>query len=275
MPGPLGVVWYGAELDFDSAVAHRQAGRDVVVRGDDVDANRILAAAIEAAVGPRTGPGAAPSSGPSFPAPFSSGVAHSHRAQLLRNEQSGEESEETAMKYFTPDLLALLANAEDAVANAAEAEWERRLEAYEAELRRIEPDLPEHVREFNNLLLHDARVYSLARQGDHLILVLHKDVPPRDLVIITYALAGEPVIDREALPLETRSAVMDFDYDELAVVREGTQILYAQSILFSNGWEVRLRFRDVPLCPRRSSLRFPSPVRGAAIRLRGTSGRRP
>jgi hypothetical protein len=55
-PGPSGVVWYATELDFDAAVARRQAGLDVVVRGNDVDANRAFAAAIEAAVGPRTRP---------------------------------------------------------------------------------------------------------------------------------------------------------------------------------------------------------------------------
>jgi hypothetical protein len=149
------------------------------------------------------------------------------------------------MKYFTPELLALLGSNDNAVINAAEAEWDRRLEAYEEELRGIEPELPEHVREFNDLLLHDARVYSLARQGDHLIMVLRKDIPPRDLVIITYTLASEPVIDPEALPPETRSEVMDFDYDEFGIVRGGGQVLYTQSILFSNGWEVSLRFHDV------------------------------
>src|SRR5262245_31779903 len=56
MPGPLGVIWYAAELDFDAAVARRQVGLDVVVRGNNLSANRDLAAAIEAAVGPRTGP---------------------------------------------------------------------------------------------------------------------------------------------------------------------------------------------------------------------------
>jgi hypothetical protein len=55
-PGPLGVVWYGAELNFDAAVALRQLGLDVVVRGDVLTANRKLAAVSEAAVGPRTGP---------------------------------------------------------------------------------------------------------------------------------------------------------------------------------------------------------------------------
>ncbi len=149
------------------------------------------------------------------------------------------------MKYFTPDLLARLGSSDDAVANAAAAEWDRRQQAYEEELQRIEPELPERVREFNNLLLHDARVQSLARRDGQLILVLRKDIPPRDLVILTYELAGEPVIDREALPPEVRSEVMDFDFDEFAIVREGGDKLYTQSILFSNGWEVRLRFHDV------------------------------
>jgi hypothetical protein len=55
-PGASGVVLSGPEISFDDAVARRQAGLDVVVRGDDIDANRALAAAIEAAVGLRTGP---------------------------------------------------------------------------------------------------------------------------------------------------------------------------------------------------------------------------
>ncbi len=54
--GPSGAVLRGAELDFDSAVARRRGGMDIVVCGDDLAANRDLAAAIEAAVGPRTKP---------------------------------------------------------------------------------------------------------------------------------------------------------------------------------------------------------------------------
>jgi len=55
-PGPSGAVLYGPEIDFDTAVVQRQAGQDVVVRGDDTDANRQLAFRIEAAVGPPTRP---------------------------------------------------------------------------------------------------------------------------------------------------------------------------------------------------------------------------
>jgi hypothetical protein len=145
------------------------------------------------------------------------------------------------MRYFTPELIARLNCSDPAEADAADAEWDRRQEEYEAELAHIEPTLPEHLRAFNELLLHDAGVLSLARQGEQLILVLHKDIPPRDLVIITYTLAGEPDFDMEALPVGMRSPMMNFDYDEFGVEKG----VYTQSMLFSNGWEVRLRFRDV------------------------------
>jgi hypothetical protein len=55
-PGTSGVVLHGPAIDFPGAVARRQAGRDVVVCGDDIDANRRVAFAIEASVGPPTRP---------------------------------------------------------------------------------------------------------------------------------------------------------------------------------------------------------------------------
>lgn len=56
VPGPSGAVWHGAEIDFDTDVVRRRAGLDVVVRGDDGDANRRLAYRIEAALGPPSRP---------------------------------------------------------------------------------------------------------------------------------------------------------------------------------------------------------------------------
>ena len=47
-----GIIYYGAEIDFATAVVLRAAGQDVVVRGADHDDNRRLAQQIEAAVGP-------------------------------------------------------------------------------------------------------------------------------------------------------------------------------------------------------------------------------
>jgi hypothetical protein len=149
------------------------------------------------------------------------------------------------MNYFTPELMKQLDSPDPAVANAADAEWDRRQEEYERKLQRLEPDLPEHIRTFNGLLLHDARVVSIAREGDRLLLVLHKDIPPHDLVILTYRLVSDPVIDREALPIGERSPVMDYLYNEFDLVRTDGETYYTESILFSNGWEIRLRFHDV------------------------------
>jgi hypothetical protein len=50
--GPSGAVLWGTELDFAAAVTRRRGGLDVVVRGDDLSANRRLALLIESAVGP-------------------------------------------------------------------------------------------------------------------------------------------------------------------------------------------------------------------------------
>jgi hypothetical protein len=54
--GPSGIVERGVELTLEGAVARRRTGEDVVVRGDDTDANRRLAGQVEAAVGPPSRP---------------------------------------------------------------------------------------------------------------------------------------------------------------------------------------------------------------------------
>ncbi len=49
--GPSGVVFKGAEIDVATASARRQAGLNIVVCGDDIDANRAVAQVIESAAG--------------------------------------------------------------------------------------------------------------------------------------------------------------------------------------------------------------------------------
>src|SRR5437764_8689901 len=50
--GASGGVIGGVEIDFGTAVARRRAGKNVVVCGDDLKANRRQAEQVEAAVGP-------------------------------------------------------------------------------------------------------------------------------------------------------------------------------------------------------------------------------
>ncbi len=149
------------------------------------------------------------------------------------------------MKYFTRELYRRCRSSDEAVLNAACEEWEQANVAYERHLAVIEPEFPPHIREFAALLLHDAKVQSIARQGNQLILVLHKDIPPRDLVILNYELSSEPVVEPFADALADWSRPTTFQFDELAVEREGENRIYSQSIVFDNGWLMRLRFRDV------------------------------
>jgi hypothetical protein len=151
------------------------------------------------------------------------------------------------MKFFTRELLERCASTDDAVARAAEAEWEAANERYEEHLRAIDSALPEHIRTFNTLLLHDALVWSIARQGDRLLMVLRKDVPPRNLVLLTYTLVDEPGLDPQFLPPGQRLQVMDFLYDELDIVDDGEGKTFRQSVVFGNGWELTLRFSDVQI----------------------------
>ena len=51
------------------------------------------------------------------------------------------------MKYFTRDLIERYGCLDDeADFRDAETQWEARLVRYEAELKSIEPELPEHIR---------------------------------------------------------------------------------------------------------------------------------
>ncbi len=165
------------------------------------------------------------------------------------------------MKYFTRELYRRCHSTDEVVLNAACEEWEQANEAYERHLAAIEPEFPTHLREFTELLLHDARVQSIARQGNQLILVLHKDIPPRDLVILNYELDGEPVVESFTDAPADWSKPTTFQFDELDVVRGGEDKVYSQSIVFDNGWLMRLRFRDVRMTVAKSV--YPAAVSGS------------
>ncbi len=149
------------------------------------------------------------------------------------------------MQYFTPSLIERLSSSDDAAAKAARDEWEEALARYERYLQSIEAALPEHIREFNNLLLHDAVVWTITRQTNELSMVLRKDIPPQDVVLLTYRLIDEPFLNKNAVPVANRGPVMDFQYDEFELASENGGQVYYQDILFGNGWEMRLHFSDV------------------------------
>jgi hypothetical protein len=155
------------------------------------------------------------------------------------------------MKYFTPELYVRGQSRDDDVVGEVERLWEEAGERYVSALEQIQADLPPGPRYLlDNFYLHDAVICAMGRQDERFIIVLQVDTPPHELLVLTYRLIGEPGIDEAALPPEHRSpnGRVEWMYDEVDLER-GTVPVSTQTILFSNGWEVRLRFRDVEVMP--------------------------
>jgi hypothetical protein len=140
-------------------------------------------------------------------------------------------------------------SADEAAARAADADWDRAVEQYEAALDVLRPELSESFRQLlDGFQLHDARILSMGRRGDLFTISLQLDVPPRELLTITCTLAGDPVVRKEPLPWVTDPSHphnLLWLFDELSQAGPGQPIVH--SILLSNGWELDLPCRDVHL----------------------------
>src|SRR5262249_38280417 len=144
-------------------------------------------------------------------APLPTAGARSRRPLFLRDRTP--QSTEEVMNYFTPELYIRGQSADPGTQVEVDRLWEQAVAAYERHLANVRPALSEGMRLcLDELPLHDAVVYSLARQGDRFLIVLRKDVPPRDLVLLTYTLAGDPHITTTALPPAVANHVMQFLY---------------------------------------------------------------
>ncbi len=167
------------------------------------------------------------------------------------------------MKYFTPDLFVRAQGPDPAMMDGADAEWEAAEARYEQRLRELGPVIEPTLRRLEGVLLHDAAVTSISRRGDQFVVVLLKDIPPRDVVTLTYTLTGEPTIDQNALPPQQRSGVMQYLYDEFDAAPDESGTHLTHSILFSNGWEINLPLRDLDVSL--TGAVYPLPGAGPAL----------
>jgi hypothetical protein len=153
------------------------------------------------------------------------------------------------MKFFTPDLLLRFGSLDDAIAHAAQEEWEEVNRKYLDHLEKIRPKLPRGVRSLlRNFCLHDAGLLALGLQQDHreLFLVLAFDGPDKRGLMLTYDLTSRPELIRHP-SLSEEGTPIEWLYDELEVVKGGKQPVFAHSILFTGGRELRLTFRNLRL----------------------------
>jgi hypothetical protein len=176
------------------------------------------------------------------------------------------------MKYFTPDLLGRFGSEDDAIALGAQEELENRSAQYTEYLKHIRDKLPERFRELQErFYLHDARVISpwlpflvefpfhppivgLMEWLQHggwgrgpwpsFFLTLELDTPPREVLVLNYR---DVVIDEASRhrPFQTeRVPYYEWQHDEIEIAQENGVNRIRHSILFSNGFELRLQFGD-------------------------------
>jgi hypothetical protein len=159
------------------------------------------------------------------------------------------------MKYFTPERYLRLGNLDNEAAFlAAQQGWEDAIAGYREQLQRIGKELPRGLRLLvKSVYLHDARVLTMHQDEDQFFITLQPPSDPERLVVLSYSLVEEPVIEQNVLPEERSREPIEWLYDELDLDRpEGPRGLpvsqgkptVRHNILLSNGWEVLLRFRS-------------------------------
>jgi hypothetical protein len=175
------------------------------------------------------------------------------------------------MKYFTYQRFQALQDTDGSAMDAADAAWQAAVEQYDAYLQTVRPDLPGPVqRLLDGFYYHDARVLSLGQRGDVFVISLQLDVPPNELLTLSYVLAGPPDLRQHSDPGPAGDGAPLWQYEELEVVGEGSGRHFVHSILFDNGWELRLPFRDVQLAT--TDPIFPRPRTGTAQGMAAFAG---
>jgi hypothetical protein len=170
------------------------------------------------------------------------------------------------MQYFTPELVVRLQNLQD---RAALTEWDAAAERYAAALRHVLPQFPGPLRKVaSEAILHDAEVLSIFQSGTNLSITLQPELDESHLLVLAYTLVEDPRLDTAAFSEQYRTEYSAWMYDEFslgepiarlparqrkgAAQQNGRVPVYCHDILFSNGWELFLRFRQFKVTrPRR------------------------
>jgi hypothetical protein len=168
------------------------------------------------------------------------------------------------MKYFTPELIVMGQSLDDQIAQEQERLWEEAGERYVAYLDTIRPHFPPGLRQIDeSYYLHDAIIRGMGRRGQFFVVILQLDTPPQAILTFTYDLVEDPVIVKDALPPEYSGTgpIVDWEYNEIEMV-PGNPPTWRESLLLSNGWELKLHFRDVQVQEVQAVL--PTPRHGVA-----------
>jgi hypothetical protein len=84
---------------------------------------------------------------------------------------------EHTMRFFTPELYLRFNSRDDAVALAADAEWERAITSYKAHQESFRGQMPSQVVKLSEMCLHDADILLRQEQQEPFELAHHKYLP--------------------------------------------------------------------------------------------------
>jgi hypothetical protein len=155
------------------------------------------------------------------------------------------------VKFFTPDLLIRFGSEDDAIANAAQEEWERQNDRYLKRLAEIRSALPRSARSFiRHSCPHDARLLVLGARKDlrMISLFLELDDATETGLQLTYDLARKPELLKHP-ELSEKGTPIEWLYDEFDVKKVRGRRVFTHSILFTGGRELRLSFHKLHLMP--------------------------
>lgn len=84
---------------------------------------------------------------------------------------------EHTMRFFTPELYLRFNSRDDAVALAADADWEAAIARYKAHLDSLRGKMPSQVVNLSEMCLHDADILLRQEQQEPFELAYHRDWP--------------------------------------------------------------------------------------------------
>jgi hypothetical protein len=201
------------------------------------------------------------------------------------------------VRFFKPDLLARFGSDDIPLAQVAQDELEHRSEEYVRALQEIGPTLPPRLRDLlDQYYLHDARVINqsalmmsdlewlelsvrsgmatrgIESEGFHASfpsywIPLRLDTPPGEILMLQYrSVQIEKAEIHESL-LEP-CPYLEWQYDEVDVIRSGESPEFRHSILFTRGLELQLRFKDFDFAALKP-METPGVMMGVASMRRG------
>jgi hypothetical protein len=166
------------------------------------------------------------------------------------------------MKYFTPELIVMGRSEDGRVLDEQSRLWEEGGERYTAYLDSVRARFPAGLRKIDETYyLHDAIVCSMGRRNQTFVMVLRLDPPSQSILTFTYDLIEDPVIIKDAVPQTCFGIgpLVEWQYNEIEMV-DGDPPTWRESLLLSNGWEVRLHFQDARVEEAQAVLPIPGQV---------------